>query len=1097
MPIGPIGLGGAGGGGGGGEGVFSAAVDLLVGGATDREGIEIGLLVEDGGADWVLRGVQRKLPVRASATVGTGANTVTITLPTTLVDEAGGNNWSIRLVASGTSQVAANVGADLANVISVYVSNTGITLNQIKSLIVAASVLTDSDIVVAGNGGTILPRPSSTQTTNFTGGVAEESLQETVNEDLKTYTLRYNETVDLMSNLVALINFGDNAEATLIAGTDDTDHPEAASALDRPFEGRRGAEGPAGAPIEGRRLAIDPSGTNNRTVQLPADFATYDSGIIEWAEGGQYVEVTFDVGSLPSAGTRTYRSGGSRRATYTASTNAFTLNGGSFSGGFLYDAGVGGGGSGSGSGTGGAGVDQTARDAAEAARALAETARHDVGVNAGLIRGIETDLAGRRRARIVYESVNSAGSFAAVDTTGGDIYIVRVAGSPGTGLPWNDNGGATRTSGDVLVWYATGGYWVEINEGQGQINRLTTLSVTDVGSAAALATVISAAGTSSQVRLLRVTANFTHSSFAYKSGDLLVWDNENSQVQVLSRRAEVPAATAATAGVVTLANSDPLGPATSGSAGSDSNVSRSDHRHPLPSKAQVTTILEGAVLPDLPAEGSRDNKVPKFDGNTLGWEVDATAAGGSGLDQAAVDARVAAGVQDWAETGNNDAIPATKLTNAPGGSTELTPVIVPATTTAVSFGIQGQSTWPSGLSRAGGLSGTVYWRDYRDLHGLQFIIDSDTVTADININMADLMSLNAAGGGRDETKSRLFEIINNRSTGGITFSGGGISNIRPTGARLEPGYKGLVSLTPWKVNRWLLSLGAFTPLGVDEAAIATAVSAALPPFFAITPVPSGIEGTTFPDHIDIIFTEKRTTRRITGVTLSIGGNPLALDAATPISNIDDATELRGVLQFNISEVQKTNLGTAAGRTGVRFLSAELRITFDSGDPHVHDFAFLVNNDSYGPHPASWAERGQPAPAPGGFSPTLVHSGNVSIGSISQSVDAGFDWPADADYLLVSVEVESTPPSQFTEKIHMIRNPRLGSRLGDSTPVTTQVVGQSLNDDRSIGFFVTYSTASSGTASAVGVRLGRTATNRALIQMTRINTDPMPLTVMKL
>ena len=40
-------------------------------------------------------------------------------------------------------------------------------------------------------------------------------------------------------------------------------------------------------------------------------------------------------------------------------------------------------------------------------------------------------------------------------------------------------------------------------------------------------------------------------------------------------------------------------------------------------------------------------------------------AGGTGLNQAQVNARVAAGVLDWAETGNTDAIPAAKLGNAP------------------------------------------------------------------------------------------------------------------------------------------------------------------------------------------------------------------------------------------------------------------------------------------------------------------------------------------------------------------------------------------------------------------------------------------------
>lgn len=42
--------------------------------------------------------------------------------------------------------------------------------------------------------------------------------------------------------------------------------------------------------------------------------------------------------------------------------------------------------------------------------------------------------------------------------------------------------------------------------------------------------------------------------------------------------------------------------------------------------------------------------------------------GGGGLTQAQVDARVAAGVEDWAETGDTTAIPAAKLTNAPAGA---------------------------------------------------------------------------------------------------------------------------------------------------------------------------------------------------------------------------------------------------------------------------------------------------------------------------------------------------------------------------------------------------------------------------------------------
>ena len=58
----------------------------------------------------------------------------------------------------------------------------------------------------------------------------------------------------------------------------------------------------------------------------------------------------------------------------------------------------------------------------------------------------------------------------------------------------------------------------------------------------------------------------------------------------------------------------------------------------------ATTTNRGLIdnirqLPTFPAAGSRDNMIPKFDGNTLGWEADATGTGG--LNQNQVDARIA------------------------------------------------------------------------------------------------------------------------------------------------------------------------------------------------------------------------------------------------------------------------------------------------------------------------------------------------------------------------------------------------------------------------------------------------------------------------
>ena len=67
----------------------------------------------------------------------------------------------------------------------------------------------------------------------------------------------------------------------------------------------------------------------------------------------------------------------------------------------------------------------------------------------------------------------------------------------------------------------------------------------------------------------------------------------------------------------------------------------------------LADAIMARLLPDLPAEGSRDNKIPKFDGNVLGWELDAGGTGG-GLtsDQvtAIANARAAARFTDEEKT---------------------------------------------------------------------------------------------------------------------------------------------------------------------------------------------------------------------------------------------------------------------------------------------------------------------------------------------------------------------------------------------------------------------------------------------------------------
>lgn len=67
------------------------------------------------------------------------------------------------------------------------------------------------------------------------------------------------------------------------------------------------------------------------------------------------------------------------------------------------------------------------------------------------------------------------------------------------------------------------------------------------------------------------------------------------------------------------------------------------------------------TIPDAAATWARDGNTDQIPANKLS---NAPSAGG-GLNQAAVDARVQAGVADWAEQGNTDDLPATKLPDIP------------------------------------------------------------------------------------------------------------------------------------------------------------------------------------------------------------------------------------------------------------------------------------------------------------------------------------------------------------------------------------------------------------------------------------------------
>ena len=96
------------------------------------------------------------------------------------------------------------------------------------------------------------------------------------------------------------------------------------------------------------------------------------------------------------------------------------------------------------------------------------------------------------------------------------------------------------------------------------------------------------------------------------------------------------------------------------------------------SSPKSATVDTDKLLPDFPASGSRDGKVPKFSGNDLGWEEDSDTTVSTQLTAHESDPNAHPQIPRPAtvfEKGNTDKIPASKLPDGSGagsGGTDQT-----------------------------------------------------------------------------------------------------------------------------------------------------------------------------------------------------------------------------------------------------------------------------------------------------------------------------------------------------------------------------------------------------------------------------------------
>ena len=369
-------------------------------------------------------------------------------------------------------------------------------------------------------------------------------------------------------------------------------------------------------------------------------------------------------------------------------------------------------------------------------------------------------------------------------------------------------------------------------------------------------------------------------------------------------------------GLVLLSNAAPLGPRSEGgSAGGDSDVARRDHRHPLPTGPQIEAVLDAHFGSQVwrSAHTELRTAVQIRDLLTTVLGPNWWAGGGGGgitLDQAVDGAgALLAGLGSFGYD--------------------------PAANT-LTFRLQEGAIPDGSIGSSKARAGTAEEkRGWRGLFGSSRISVGAALPAVAETNEGDIevLSQDVAAGLAFRDVSDLATVLNAAATGDV-----------------------LQVWTVRGVKTWVRLGNLIVGSRVAEAA-AAAVSAALPPFFSIIPVPHGIAGgrnaADYPEAIAVIFSERQTSRRITGVSLLIGGAQLILDAGTPVSALNQSSQLLGLLRFNLAGFQGAQAVDARPalaqlvRDGTsQFLPGSLTISFDSGPVFTHDFPFPVQNPAF-------------------------------------------------------------------------------------------------------------------------------------------------------
>ena len=364
-------------------------------------------------------------------------------------------------------------------------------------------------------------------------------------------------------------------------------------------------------------------------------------------------------------------------------------------------------------------------------------------------------------------------------------------------------------------------------------------------------------------------------------------------------------------------------------------------------------------LPAYPAEGDRDNKVPKFDGNTLNWEVDAGDTGGARDD-----------------TARNQIANARALLTDVARSTKAVNEYLLSPTDDSPIRVY-RSDGLEGIRRAADLDGN-YWVVIRDVDDLiasgsrnnaaineirVFIANSSGVGTQVdlqswtyitgplivpvNVSAAEEAQVQAAisttpgfvrfalGFYRDNVlvgSRHFYDLpINAR----LQTPSGKLPEVSQADAEAGTSTT-FSSWSPQRVAQAIAALSAATS-GLTQ----NQVLALLPPFLDMRLEPAGIPSNEYPETLDLLLDiASGDSRTVTDVTLTIGLSTIT-GVRTALSSSG------GLVRFTLNQATRTSL---RDNTQSSDESRQVTVTFTRSDSSTFstNLAFLVNDPAFEP-----------------------------------------------------------------------------------------------------------------------------------------------------